>query len=552
MGVGRAAGSMVLKKVQTWLGRGKGAIPLGVPEEVAAAGGGGLLSMPAEPVTAQKLLEHVYAGQVLTAVQLAPAAYATWWVTLFREDPNHVYVETALVLLIVYLIFSRKSTSKKTTSLTKREIDELVAEWQPAPLVPALTPAETHRARTAPIVDKFEGARVKLVGDDHPALNLVSFDFLGMAARPELKEGAADTLTEYGCGSCGPRGFYGSLLPHLTIENKVAAFMGTEGAISYSDTASTVTSTIPAFAKRGDLLIVDAGVQEAVVVGAELSRATVKFFKHNDMAHLDSLLQQVAADDKRLGRDARKQRRFILSEALFRNYGDLAPLADLVQIKTKYGYRLILDECLSFGTLGATGRGLSEHAGMSINQIDITTVSAAFSLASIGGLCIGSFEVVDHQRLSGAGYCFSASAPPFVSTAAAAALDVLANEPQLLAALRHNAEVMRAGIMAKVSGFMTCLSAPESPIIHLALAGPNAEMPVEQQQMLLEKIVAGCFQRHVLITFSRRKRSERERLPGHAMPLTLRLVVRADLTAADVKLAVTAVTNAVTAVLKHA
>ena len=154
-------------------------------------------------------------------------------------------------------------------------------------------------------------------------------------------------------------------------------------------------------------------------------------------------------EDARVGRDVTKQRRFIVSEGLFKNDGSMAPLAELVRLKARYGYRLILDESLSFGALGATGRGLAEHAGVEVAEVDVVLVTMEYGLASVGGLCCGSIEVVDHQRLSGAGYCFSASAPPFVSSAATTALRMLDAEPQLVAALRGNVATLRSFIKVR-------------------------------------------------------------------------------------------------------
>jgi hypothetical protein len=93
-------------------------------------------------------------------------------------------------------------------------------------------------------------------GVNAEVLNLSSFDFYGFSQDDTVRAAARAALEKYGCGSCGPRGFYGTIDQHLKIEDAVARFMGTEEAISYSDGASTVSSTIPAFAKKGDLLLV--------------------------------------------------------------------------------------------------------------------------------------------------------------------------------------------------------------------------------------------------------------------------------------------------------
>ncbi|CAN0468136.1 unnamed protein product, partial [Discosporangium mesarthrocarpum] len=103
--------------------------------------------------------------------------------------------------------------------------------------------------------------------------------------------------------------------------------------------------------------------------------------------------QEIKGEDQRLGRKPEDQRRFIIAEGLYRNFGDLCPLVRLLELKAKYKYRLILNEALSFGVLGDTGRGLTEMCGVDIAEVEIVTVSMAHSLASVGGLCIGPREV---------------------------------------------------------------------------------------------------------------------------------------------------------------
>ena len=397
---------------------------------------------PARP-TWQSIRVNVEGYEFREALKLVPVVYANWWLSLVREDPWHVVVETMLVFFIVYLVFFKKQ-KKARSELTEDLVDQLIAEWEPVPLVPQLTSLEQKMLDAVVVVDAMSAsdATITLKGTGNRLLiNLANCDFLGMSGRKEVVEASAKTLDEYGCGSCGPRGFYGSVMPHIYVEDAMARFMGTKAAISYSDTASTQSSCVPAFAKRGDLLVVDAGIQEAIRTGVELSRAKVIFFRHNDAAHCREVLEKVRSDDRRLGRDPTEQRRFVVSEAIFRDDGAAAPLPELVALKKEFGFRLIVDESLSFGTVGATGRGLVEAAGVAVSDVDVITITLESTLASVGGICVGSVEVVDHQRLSGAGYCFSASAPPFVSSAAVAALKVLEREPELVESLQNNIAV---------------------------------------------------------------------------------------------------------------
>jgi serine palmitoyltransferase len=148
-------------------------------------------------------------------------------------------------------------------------------------------------------------------------------DFHNLGSRDDFKQAARDALDKYGCGSCGPRGFYGTIDTHLHCEEDVAKFLGAEAAIIYSDATSTVASALAAFANRADLLVVDDGVNDSVLTGVKLSRSRHIMFKHNDVGDLEEVLRKVDAEDKRLKR--KPQRRFIVIEGLYRNYGDIAP-----------------------------------------------------------------------------------------------------------------------------------------------------------------------------------------------------------------------------------
>jgi Aminotransferase class I and II len=126
---------------------------------------------------------------------------------------------------------------------------------------------------------KAAGAKAAVISNDAIKNSEVSVK----SSNNPMKQASVEALMRYGVGACGPRGFYGTIDPHLKLEAEITKFMGSEGAILYSDGASTVSSTVAAFCKRGDLLVVDEGVREPLVAGVKLSRAYVKWYKHNDM-----------------------------------------------------------------------------------------------------------------------------------------------------------------------------------------------------------------------------------------------------------------------------
>ena len=382
----------------------------------------------------------------------------------------------------------------------------------------------------------MQGNYLTVAGIDTPVLNLGSYDFLNQADNKETKKSAEQTLLKYGVGSCGPRGFYGTIDLHLKFEDEIAKHMGTQvlhaivcigihycvtpsmcamqEAISYSDGASAVSSTITAFAKRGDLLLVDEACGEPVRTGATLSRARVHYFKHNDMEDLSMVMSSIAADDKRLKRDSSQQRRFVIVEGLYKKTGNICPLPELMKLKEKFCYRIILDESLSFGCLGKTGKGVTELFNIPVADVEMLVIGMGATLASVGGVSLGTREVVDHQRLSGPGYCLSASAPPVFSTAALSALSTLQDRSaggKLLAALHKNCAAMQSELSA-VPG-LVLVTKGANPILHLsldrsdhsvsaALSGLTGEELWDTEESIIFDIVDDCINNGVGVTFS--------------------------------------------------
>ncbi len=313
-------------------------------------------------------------------------------------------------------------------------------------------------------------------------------------------------------------------------------------AICYSDGASAVSSAIPAFCKKGDLLLVDEACSEPVLTGCNLSRSTVQFFKHNDISDLRCILESIADDDRRLKRDTLQQRRFIIVEGVYRNTGDLCPLAEIMRLKEEFCYRVILDETLSFGTMGKTGRGITEHFGVNRLDVEIITLTLDTSLASVGGVCIGTREIVDHQRLSGAGYCFSASAPPFLSAAAIQALSKMESQPKLLEDL-HKSMTSLYDRLKKVKELKLQASAA-SPLMSLVLHTPLESHAAECEMMV--QIAAQCVHRGVGVVASKFAISKKS---GCAVRPSLMLCASSGLTDKMISKVVSVLNEAVTAAM---
>lgn len=180
---------------------------------------------------------------------------------------------------------------------------------------------------------------------------------------------------------------------------------------------------------------------------------------------------------------AAKTRRFLIVEGIYMNTGEMCPLRELVELRAKYKLRLFLDETISFGTVGKHGRGVTELLCVDKVEVDLISASLENAVESIGGFCVGSHFIVEHQRLSGLGYCFSASQPPLLTQAAISALDVFEREPKIFEQLSDVAvkvdEQFRLFTKFELRGH------PISPVKHLYLKYIDDE---DECERILRKI----------------------------------------------------------------
>ena len=250
---------------------------------------------------------------------------------------------------------------------------------------------------------------------------------------------------------------------HMKLEADLAKFIGTERAIIYAQGFSTMSSVIPAFCKRGDLVIADRGVNFGIQKGIQVSRCTVRWYDHNSMSSLQKILEQVAREDTR--RKGPLTRRFIITEGIFEHDGQMVDLIQVNKLCKKHKFRLILDESLSFGTVGKTGRGMTELTGIPASQIDLIIGSMANTLGSSGGFVAGSQAVEYHQRINSAAFVFSAALPALLAVASSTAIEFLQSTPSPLTQLQDNIKTLRTGLDAIES--ISIPSHSPSPVIHL-------------------------------------------------------------------------------------
>ncbi|KAF7512680.1 hypothetical protein GJ744_000247 [Endocarpon pusillum] len=416
----------------------------------------------------------------------------------YQNDPIRSAVELFLVLFAVrYLLAPKYSTKPNYVTLSEEEVDELVEDWTPEPLVARVTSFEEAEIEKRPVIVGPTGPRSKLA-NGRTVTNLASYNFYNFVSNELLKERAIQTLRTYGVGPCGPPGFYGTQDVHMKIEADIAAFLGTTACIIYAQAFSTISSVIPAFSKRGDIIVADRAVNYSIRKGLQISRSTVRWYEHNDTEDLQRVLAKVTKEQSKKP----LTRRFIVTEGLFENVGDLVDLPKIIELKHKYKFRLILDETWSFGVLGRTGRGVTEHQHVDAAEVDMIVGSMAGPLCAAGGFCAGSDEIVEHQRLSAASYTFSAALPAMSATTASETLLILQTQPEILNALRENVKAMWTQLDPR-SDWMRCISAVENPVMLMVLKQEVVNLRRlghEEQQHILQDIVDESLAQGVLIT----------------------------------------------------
>ncbi|RUO95341.1 serine palmitoyltransferase, partial [Jimgerdemannia flammicorona] len=177
--------------------------------------------------------------------------------TSYQDDPFRVVLELILVFFAIQYMSAKKyKIDDNAVKLTSKEIDELVTEWTPEPLVPPLSDQDRLDLEKSTLITGAQGPKPRVGSNQKPLLNLASANYLGLCSSDRIKEKAVQTLREYGVGSCGPPGFYGTIDVHMDLERNIAQFLGVEEAIIYAQGFSTISSVVPAFAKRGDVIVV--------------------------------------------------------------------------------------------------------------------------------------------------------------------------------------------------------------------------------------------------------------------------------------------------------
>ena len=319
-----------------------------------------------------------------------------------------------------------------------------------------------------------QAARVQMEGRGE-VLILSSNNYLGLAAEPAVVEAGIEALREFGAGTASVRFICGTFTIHRDLENALARFVGTEGAMSYVSAWNANEGLTATVVEEGDFVLSDALNHASIIDSIRLAKSITKcqtaVYKHAD---LDDLRAKLAG-----ARSAK--RRMIWSDGVFSMEGSIAPLPDLLQIAREHDAIVVIDDSHATGVLGRTGRGTAEHFGV-LGEVDVITSTLGKALGgAAGGFVAGSAALCDYLTQRSRPQLFSNALPPTVAGSSIAAVRFIEQHPERVQALRDNARYFREQIIE--AGFVPLPG--ETPIVPIIVGETSAA--IQMSELLLDE-----------------------------------------------------------------
>lgn len=281
-----------------------------------------------------------------------------------------------------------------------------------------------------------------------------SNSYLGLTNHPKLKEAAKAAIDKYGSGCAGSRFLNGTLDLHIDLEERLADYVGKEGALVFSTGFQVNLGVISSIPGRHDYIIIDSLDHACIIDGARLSFARTLKYDHNNMADLEKVLSKLPEDKIKL----------IVIDGVFSMEGDIAKLPEIVSLAKKYSANIMVDDAHGLGVLGPLGRGTAAHFGLT-NDVDLIMGTFSKSLATIGGFIASDKDSINYLKHNARSLIFSASIAPANAASVIAALELIQSEPERIQKLWDNTHY--ALKLLKEAGFDT--GHTETPIIPIMI-----------------------------------------------------------------------------------
>src|SRR3989338_3427338 len=257
---------------------------------------------------------------------------------------------------------------------------------------------------------------------------LGSNDYLGLGSHPDVVSAAHKALDLYGFGSTGSPVTTGTTDLHNELCEKIAKIHKKEAAILFNSGYAANIGIISAVTAENDLIVADALCHASIQDAMQMSKATSRFFKHNDVAHLEQILLKERENYNGC---------LVVTEGVFSMDGDTANLDEIYYLARKYNCRIMVDQAHCFGVIGPNGLGICDKFNL-LRETDIIMGTFSKIGGAIGGFATGSVEFIEWLRAFSRAQVFSVSLPPSTVAAVSAALDVFTNNKSILQNLHSN------------------------------------------------------------------------------------------------------------------
>ena len=296
---------------------------------------------------------------------------------------------------------------------------------------------EARDKQVYPYFRPFETGGLHTTVHGRPILNFSSNDYLGLTNHPKVKEAAKKAIDTFACGLSSSR-VQATTTAHIALEERLAAYFGFEKALMFTTGYQAMVGTIMSLADQDTTLVLDNLSHACILDGTFLAAGTptrqpeVRFFNHNSTKSLDRILNT-----------KERKNALVLAEGVYSLDGDMAKLPEIVEVAERHHAPIVLDDAHGSGTLGTHGRGLLEHFGLE-GRVPVVVTTFSKTFGGIGGVVLGTKDIVEHIQHYARSFLFSASLPVPIVAAADTILTMLEQEgPALIAELHDKAAYMR-------------------------------------------------------------------------------------------------------------
>lgn len=283
-------------------------------------------------------------------------------------------------------------------------------------------------------------------------LMMGSNSYLGLTNHPRVIEAAKKATDKYGTGCAGSRFLNGTLDIHIELEDELAKLVGKEASLAFAAGYMANLGAISAMVERGEYIVTDKFDHASILDGCMLSMGKMVRFNHNNMKHLETVLEKKVA-----GKGA-----LIVVDGIFSMEGDIADIPNICKLAKKYNVSVMVDEAHSLGVMHKTGAGASMHFGCT-DDVELIMGTFSKSLASVGGFIAGSKDVIHYLKHFARSLIFSASLPPASAATVLEAMKIMKEEPERIDKLWENTHYMMENF--KAMGYNTGSSC--TPVIPL-------------------------------------------------------------------------------------